>query len=147
MEKIREINKVWYNTANYQHDEESTKIHFIYPLFEALGWNLTTDMKKEINRIDCVLYWNNKPYIGVEAKSLRTRLIEEDTEKEKYNTTFNKNRLLNNCRNIGIKWAVVTSYVETLVFDVENEKKVTFYKHPNEYEKRFYDLKILKKPS
>ena len=91
-----ELNKKWYITAAKSHDEEGTIQDFIYPLLEALGWNLVTDLKTEVNRIDLVLYSENRPYIGIEAKSLSYGPLEET----KRGVGFNRERLLKNCREI-----------------------------------------------
>lgn len=119
-ERIEKLNKKWYVTASKSYDEEGTIENFIYPLLEALSWNLATDLKTQVNRIDLVLYFENKPYIGIEAKSLSYGPLEEN----KRGVSFNKDRLLKNCREICIKYAVVSRYIETLVFEVESGKKV-----------------------
>ncbi len=98
-------------------------------------------MKREVNNIDCVLYLENKPYIGIEAKSLSFGVLGE----EKDIVIFNRNRLLENCRNIGVKWAVLSRYVETIIYDVKNGKKIAFFSHPNEYIDKLQNLAVLQK--
>jgi hypothetical protein len=141
-EKIAEINSKWYKTAAKHHDEESTIRNFIYPFLEALGWNLALDLKREVNDIDCVLYFENRPYIGIEAKSLSYGVLEES----KSGVNFNKERLLKKCREIGARYAVISRYIETIVFKVEDGSKIASFKHPNEYIDKLEDLKILQKP-
>lgn len=141
--RIGEINEKWCRTAAKDHDEESTIREFIYPLLEALGWNLTTDLKREVNNIDCVLYLEDKPHIGIEAKSLSYGVLDE----KKDSVIFNRNRLLENCRNIGAKWAVLSRYVETIIYDVKNGEKIAFFTHPNEYIDKLKNLTILQKRS
>ena len=141
--RIGEINEKWYRTAAKDHDEESTIREFIYPLLEALGWNLATDLKREVNNIDCVLYLKNKPYIGIEVKSLSYGVLDE----KKDSVIFNRNRLLENCHNIGAKWAVLSRYVETIVYDVKNGEEIAFFGHPNEYIDKLKKLEILQKLS
>ena len=141
--RINEINEKWHRTAAKNHDEDSTIREFIYPLLEALGWNLATDLKREVNNIDCVLYLDNRPYIGIEVKSLSYGVLDE----KKDNVIFNRNRLLENCRNIGIKWAVLSRYMETIIYDVKNGEKIAFFGHPNEYIDKLKNLEILQKLS
>ena len=141
--RIGEINEKWYRTAAKDHDEESTIREFIYPLLEALGWNLATDLKREVNNIDCVPYLKNKPYIGIEVKSLSYGVLDE----KKDSVIFNRNRLLENCHNIGAKWAVLSRYVETIVYDVKNGEEIAFFGHPNEYIDKLKKLEILQKLS
>ena len=104
--KIKEINKKWYKTSAKEHDEESVIQDFIYPLLEALGWNLSTDLKREVNNIDCVLYLNSKPPIGIEAKSFAYGVLDEKKDR----VTYNKNRLLQNCSEICAFYAVISRY-------------------------------------
>lgn len=141
--RIREINERWYRTPARSQDEESTIQSFIYALLEALGWNLATDLKREVNNIDCVLYSENKPHIGIEAKSLSYGVLDE----KKDNVVFNRNRLLENCRNIGAKWAVLSRYKETIIYEVKTGEKIAFFNHPNEYIDNLSDLKSLQKLS
>ena len=143
IEKIRELNNKWFATRAKDHDEESVIENFICPLLEILGWNLSRDLKREVNRIDCVLYLENKPYIGIEAKSFSHGVIDEN----KRGVIFNKDRLIKNCREICITWAVITRYIETIVYRVDNGEKVASFTHPNEYVEKFKELKILQKPS
>jgi hypothetical protein len=141
--RISEINEKWYRTAAKNHDEESTIREFIYPLLEALGWNLATDLKREVNNIDCVLYLENKPHIGIEAKSLSYGVLDE----KKDGVIFNRNRLLENCHNIGVKWAILSRYAETIIYNVKNGEKIAFFTHPNEYIDKLKKLAILQKGS
>lgn len=143
IEKIRELNSKWYVTRAKDHDERSVIENFICPLLEILGWNLSRDLKREVNHIDCVLYLENRPYIGIEAKSFFYGAIDEN----KRGVIFNKDRLIKNCREICITWAVITRYKETIVYRVDNGKKVASFTHPNEYIEKFKELKILQKPS
>lgn len=141
--RISMINEKWDRTAAKDHNEKSTIRGFMYPFLEALGWNLTTDLKREVNNIDCVLYLDDKPYIGIEVKALSCGVLDE----KKDSVIFNRNRLLENCRNIGVKWAVLSRFVETIIYDVKNGEKIAFFTYPNEYIDKLKNLKILQKPS
>lgn len=142
-EKIREINNKLSKTTAKNHDEESVIRSFICPLLEALGWNAATDLKREVNDIDCVLYLKNRPYIGIEAKSFSYGVLDEG----KSGVIFNRDRLLKNCREICAKWAVLSRYKETIIYEVENGGKVALFIRPSEYIDNLKDLKLLQKPS
>ena len=141
--RISEINEKWYGTPAKSQDEESTIQGFICPLLEALGWDSRTDLRREVNDIDCVFYFENRPHIGIETKSLSWGTLDESKE----NVKFNRDRLLKNCRNIGAKWAVLTRYIETIIYKVETGERIACFSHPNEYLDNLKNLKVLMKPS
>jgi predicted type IV restriction endonuclease len=143
-EKISEINKEWNQATAKRYDEESVIRHFIYPLLGALGWDVKTELQRGVNRIDCVLYLENRPYIGMEAKSLGYGVLSED----KGGVKFNKDRLLKNCRQIGgVRWAVISRYKETIIYNAENGEKIASFNDPTEYGNNLKDLKILQRPN
>lgn len=134
--------------------EMDTITKFIHPPLKALGWNILdfNDMREEVSakpsgkdrHIDLVLYSKRKPYIGMEIKSLRAGPINDET---KDNVRYWVRELLEKSRYLGVKYAILTRFAETLILDPKSGKKLASFNYPHEHLEKFDDLwKYLSKP-
>ena len=153
--QIEEICQRCYQTNWGNCSERDTSTKFICPLLEALGWNVLdfSDMQEEVlakpsgkdRHIDVVLYSKGNPYIGIEIKNLSYGPINDDI---KDNVRDLVERLLEKSRYLGVRYAILTRFNETLIFDSKTGNKLASFDHPNEYLEKFDDLwKYLSKPT
>jgi len=124
--KIKELYDKYYKIKSEgrynQINEETTKIQFINPLFEALGWDIR-DKKGESEvsfeetigkgRVDYVFRINGVPKFILEAKPLRTSILDKKWIEQTINYAFNK----------GITWAILCNYENIWVFNAEGKHK------------------------
>lgn len=102
--------------------EEMTKIQFINPLFEALGWDIR-DVKGEhevtfgekigSGYVDYVFRINNIPQFILEAKPLKAMVSDERWIKQTIDYAF----------NAGITWAILCNYENIWVFNADGRHK------------------------
>lgn len=92
--------------------EEGTKMSFITPLFQALGWN-TVDPNETVmeaavleGRADYAFRLHGVTRFYVEAKRASTDIYSEEFAKQAINYAFNK----------GVAWAVLTNFRQLVVF-------------------------------
>ena len=134
--------------------ERDTSTKFIHPLLTALGWNIleVNEMREEVlakprgkdRHIDLVLYLKGKPHIGIEIKSLGWGSI---TDEAKDAVRYWTQELLEKSRYLGVKYAVLTRFIETTIHDVGTGKRVASFGYPNEYLEKFdYLWNYLSKP-
>ena len=134
--------------------ETDTSTKFIHPLLQALGWNILdfNDVREEVlakpkgkdRHIDLVLYSKGKPYIGIEIKSLSRGPINDlDKDAVQYWTQ----ELLEKSRYLDVKYAILTRFYETIIYDSKTGNKLASFNHPKEYLEKFDCLwKYLSKP-
>lgn len=127
--------------------EQETKMGFIEPLFEALGWDFRN--KKEVSgeetitlagRVDFGFYLNDRPKFYLEAKSFSADIHDEKFANQAIRYSFNK----------GAVWAILTNFETLIVFNAQNIKgnlsdKRFFTLHYNEYIDKFDKLWRLSK--
>ena len=134
--------------------EMDTITKFIHPLLEALGWNIQdfNDMQEEVfakpigkdRHIDLVLFSKGKPYMGMEIKSLSAGPVNDETKDD---VRYWIQELLEKSRYLGVKYAILTRFAETLILDPKSGKKLASFSYPYEYINKFDDLwKYLSKP-
>ncbi|MFA6171025.1 MAG: N-6 DNA methylase [Patescibacteria group bacterium] len=128
------------------YSEEETKIGFIQPLFEALGWNVhdkmevTAEEQISGDRVDYGFYLNGRIKFYLEAKKLSADLNREDFAKQAIRYSWNK----------GATWAVLTDFEGLIVFNALSPektlagKKYLSFTH-EEYLARFDELWRLSK--
>lgn len=139
--------------------EADTKTKFIHPMLSALGWDILNfnETREEVacgesslNRADIVLYLQEPnafalapTHAVIEVKSLSYGSI-GDEAKASFNS--NKEKLLKQARYFESKYAVLTRFAETLVFNTETGGKQAYLEH-NEYLDKIDVLwKFLSKP-
>jgi len=144
--------------------EEETKIRYIFPLFEILGWNFSDynetsleyssgfdervyreilgkipNFGENFNKakiIDCVFRVNNKEQIYLEAKKLSIHHLDSlDTPDGKILMKYAK---LNDVRCV-----VFTNFLTMRIMDALVNQEVCFFKNPDEYLVNFETLKVL----
>ena len=122
----------------------------IHPLLKALGWNILDfdDVQEEVfakpsgkdRHIDLVLYSKGKPYIGMEIKSLSKGPVNKEAK------DYLIQDLLEKSRYLGVRYAVLTRFVETLILDPKSGKRLASFNYLD-YLEKFDDLwKYLSKP-
>jgi type I restriction-modification system DNA methylase subunit len=98
-----------------KYNEEMTKKDFILPLFDALGWNtvdsreVSAEERVSKQRVDYGFRINGIPKFFLEAKSLK-----EDLDNRKF-----IDQAINYAWLKGCTWAVLTSFVNVVVFNAE----------------------------
>jgi len=139
--------------------ETDTITKFIHPMLSALGWDILNfnEMREEVacgessmNHVDIVLYLKEPnayalapTHTVIEVKSLSYGSI-GDEAKASFN--YLKDELLKKASYFDSKYAVLTRFAETLVFDTETGGKEAYLKH-NEYLDKIDVLwKFLSKP-
>lgn len=96
-------------------NEQDTRIKFILPLFEALGWDTTdpAQMRSEQNikgkRVDFSFLINGKPRFLLETKAIGEDLNRAEFIKQARDYAWNK----------GVTWAVLSDFEGTRVFNAE----------------------------
>ena len=147
VQKWRDINL---KSQNKREDfsEADTATKFIRPLLEALGWDTGSidEVREEVSTdsgliADCVLYVNNQPYAIIEYKKLVSGSVEKDD-------TFAK--IMEAASQLGAKYAVLTRFSETKVYDLGDAFEVANFEvgAESEYETKFEDLwRLLSKNS
>ena len=106
------------------YSEQDTATKFIKPLIEALGWNPLSmqEVREEVSlkdkRIDCVLYSSGKPHIVFEFKSLGFGVL---------HGKFDASELINNAKALHAKYAVLSRFRETIVYDPATGKEVYYF--------------------
>jgi hypothetical protein len=124
----------------------------------ALGWNLLdfdqvreevlviTDQKEK--HMDLVLYSENKPYVGIEVKSLSYGSIlnqAEDGIKESVAHLIED--LLTKSKRLNVKYGVLTRFAETIIVDPKTADIIAIFRSPREHLERFDTIrKLLSKP-
>lgn len=135
--------------------EKDTITKFIHPMLKTLGWNILdfNEMREEVFakpkwrdlHIDLVLYSKGKPYIGIEIKSLSYGSIKDET---KDNVRHLLNELLQKSQYLDARYAILTRFAETLIFDPKTGNKLASFHSPDEHREKFDILwKYLSRPT
>jgi hypothetical protein len=129
--------------------EQDTITNFILPFLEAFGWNIydvnevkqggyPVDFRKAvpiegraINKPDCVILLKGKPYMVLEFKRLLYGTI------DRYEGIVED--ILTKAEYLKVKYAVLTRFMETVVYDGKNGKQLAKFK-ASEYSDRFEEL-------
>jgi len=130
------IEKLGARVGDYSEQDTATK--FIKPLIEALGWDVLSieEMREEVyigskeRFMDCVLYLQGKPYIAFEFKSMGVGTIRNQVD---------VNELINNSKILGARYAVLTRFYETVIYDVETGEELEDFA-PHDYLDKFDNL-------
>ncbi|KKS35362.1 MAG: hypothetical protein UU95_C0002G0068 [Parcubacteria group bacterium GW2011_GWC2_42_12] len=122
-EKIKELIDKYHSVAASgkikTYSEEETKLGFIQPLFEALGWNVfdknevTAEEQISGDRVDYGFYLNGRIKFYLEAKPLKADLYREEYAKQSIRYSWNK----------GVTWAVLTDFEGMIVFNALSPEK------------------------
>ncbi len=132
-----------------KYSEEQTKINFILPLFEALGWNIleknevsAEESIKSSGRVDFGFYLNGRPKFYLEAKSFKADIHNQDFAKQAIRYLWYR----------GVTWAILTNFERIKVFNAQNISetlagKLLFEIPYNKFISRFEQLWLLSKDS
>ena len=149
--KIEKLVKRYSESIKRDFTEQDKITNFILPFFESLGWNIydVYEVKQEgyprnftrslpverraIDKPDCVISLNGKPYIVLEFKSLHY-----GRNVDRYASQVEK--LLGKAEYLNVKHAVLTSFAETVVYDRTSEKQLIDFSDPTEYLSKFEEL-------
>lgn len=131
--------------------EKDTITNFILPLLKSLGWDIydVYEVKQEgyprsftryrpiesraINKPDCVISLNGNPYMVLEFKSLNYgRNIDRYAKQVE--------SLLGKAEYLHAKYAVLTNFAETVVYNRTNEKQLIEFRNPKQYLPKFEEL-------
>jgi hypothetical protein len=141
--------------------EADTITKFIHPLISALGWNISdfNELREEVacgdtNKerfADIVLYLTEpnayskaqRTHAVIEVKSLSYGPI-GDVAKSNYN--YLKDDLLQKARYFDSTYAILTRFIETVVFNVKTGEEETLLKHIEYLDKIDILWKFLSKP-
>ena len=129
----------------YDYSEQDTATKFIKPLLEILGWDthdifeVKEQVKVEISDeqskfADCVLYRDGKPYIVLEIKSLGYGNLPRSLD------SLVVKSLIDQANKLNAKYAVLTRYWQTVIFDPKTGKELAYFDYPNEYISNFENL-------
>ncbi|MEM3565932.1 MAG: hypothetical protein QXK18_03550 [Candidatus Bathyarchaeia archaeon] len=157
-EKFEKLYDRCVNTKWSSCSEQDTLTKFIHPLLEALGWNICDfdDMREEVlaklegrdRHIDIVLYFRRNPYIGIEVKGLSFGSILHEAENrvnERCEYLFGD--LLQKSKFLKVKYAVLTRFAETIIFDPSTSEAIATFRSLNEHIEKFDILwNLLSKP-
>ena len=101
-----------------KYDEANTRKDFIMPLFQALGWDVHSEIvEREVveeanaikGKVDYSFRLNDIPQFLLEAKSLKTNLDRPEWAKQSVTYGWNK----------GIPWVVLTNFEKLKLFNSE----------------------------
>ena len=154
--KIEELVRKFERSKRSDFTEQDTVTHFIMPLLEALGWNVSDvyEVKqggypvnirraipteyRPLDRPDCVVSLSGNPYLVFEFKRLADGgAIDRDERRI--------NKLWRMAENeLNTKYAVLTNFCETVVYLRANEeskwKQLIRFNNPKEYLSKFKEL-------
>src|SRR3989339_1096189 len=133
------------------YNEAQTRIEFIEPLFEYLGWDMrnlitdnevTTEENVSGGRVDLAFRFNNIPAMFLEAKAMKVDLDEWKWAEQAINYSWNKS----------VTWAILSDFEGIKVFNAEIPPKslsqnLFFELKWHEYLDRFDQLWLLSKES
>ena len=135
---------------HYDFTEQDTITNFILPFLEALGWNIFNvyevkqrgypqnfrralpPEERPLNFPDCIILLNGSPHIVIEFKGLNYGTV------DRYETVVKK--LLEKAEYLGFKYAVLTRFAETVVYDGANGNQLIRFSNPKEYLSKFEEL-------
>jgi hypothetical protein len=126
------------NLAWTRMSEQDTLTKFIHPLLTALGWDVLNfdEVREEVhvktgakdNHMDLVLYLNKSPCVGIEVKSIAYGNLLDDAG---IHIGENVRHLLKDLeiksKQLNVKYAVLTRFVDTLVFQGDSMTQVAAF--------------------
>lgn len=139
-EEIQKIldryNKVVAEGKISSYNEEMTKIKFIQPLFEALGWDfkssdITAEEAVSKTRVDYGFRINGVPKFFLEAKAVREDLGEQKFRQQAINYAYYKS----------CEWAILTNFKSLILLNASlKEKSVIKTLYCEDYVKDFEEI-------
>ena len=143
--KIEQLIQKFDHLADYykkSYNEEQTKKNFILPLFEILGWDITTDeVRAEESasggRVDYAFKLEGVTKFYVEAKSIKANL-----EEGKYH-----DQLVEYAYNKDVNWGILTDFEDLKIFNALEETPSPISFSYKDYLKDFDILWLLSKES
>lgn len=139
------------NVRGSDYTEKDTITNFILPFIEALGWNIydVHEVKQDgyplafrkalpsesrpLDHPDCTISVNGNPHIVLEFKRLTS-----GGAIDRYEQTIAD--LLNKGMGLNAEYAVLTSFAETVIYDVSSQKRLLRFDSPVEYSLKFEDI-------
>lgn len=149
-QKIQQlVEDFWKKSGTYSaYTEQDTATKCIKPLLEYLGWNLydlkevkegvKIDLRSSEQRFfDCVLYYQTdfdriKEYIVIEFKRLGAGFLQNKPAAIK--------KLVGNAKETNAKYAVLTRFDETIIYDAKQGEEKVYFRSPNDYISEFEAL-------
>jgi len=149
--RIKELVSRWTQSRRGDFTEQDTVTNFILPFLESFGWNKydVCEVKQQgypvsfkqrlpaesrpLDKPDCVISLNDKPYIVFEFKPLADGGVID-----RYNERVKK--LQEKARKLNTRYAVLTNFTETIVYGKTGEKPLIRFGEPKEYLSRFEEL-------
>ncbi len=147
---MRKLFKKFENSGSWSaYSEQDTATKWIKPLLGFLGWDIY-----EINEVregvllnlssgkqqffDCVLYRQIdfgiiEPSIVLELKKLRSGWLRKHTNSVK--------KLINNAKETTAKYAVLTRFFETIIYDAKTGEEKAYFRGTNDYLRNFETLR------
>jgi len=91
------------------------------------------------NHIDIVLYCNNYPHVEMEVKSLSFgKILDESDCNNKESVLYLVTDLQRKSTSLGSKYAVLTRFAETVIFDTKTMDKIAIFSSPRMRFERFH---------
>lgn len=123
--------------------EQDTATKWIKPLLTALGWNIYNvnevreGVKLDLSSgkqqfFDCVLYTANVPHIVIEFKRLGIGNLR--------NKKGSIEKLKSNVKQTKAKYAVLTRFYETIIYDARTGEEKAYFKGSDGYLTNFETL-------
>lgn len=150
-DKVEKLVRKYHQSTKSDYTEKDTITIFILPFLESLGWDIydVYEVKQEgyprsfvrqlpvksraIDKPDCVISLNDKPYMVLEFKGLNY-----GKEVDRYAGEVEK--LLGKAEYLHTRYAVLTSFREIVVYDRTSEKQLVEFREPKQYLSRFEEL-------
>lgn len=125
-------------------NEEQTKISFVIPFFQALGWEMLDanvaqwEVPAGGGRVDASLLVEGVPRVLVEVKGLEHVIDEKTDGMQAVQYAYNK----------GIAWAILTNFADIYIFNAERlsrDPRNDLFRHIpcEEFEARWDELTVL----
>jgi len=147
---IEALVKKYDSSFHSEHSEQDTATKFIRPFLESLGWNIAdiNEFREEFQTskgiLDGVVLLKGKPHIAIEYKGLRHGAASLKVPEERLKT---QSKLLEMARDLHCRYALLTRFAQSALYDVESGKELDYFKRPREYQTRFEDIwRYLSKP-
>jgi len=146
----------WENVTKSDYSETDSIVHFYLPLLKILGWNiddvnevklegfpryfvLRSNLENYANlRADCVLSVTNQPYNYSPYAVFEYKRIAESA-----NVLYHVERadnLLNYRDLLETRYAVLTNFVDTVIYGKTDDEPIMRFQSPNEFIEKFDDL-------
>ena len=129
----------------HDYSEQDTATKLIKPLLEILGWDTRNifEVKEQVrvkiedkdSFADCVLYYDRKPYVVLEIKDLGFGNLPRTPD------SLVVKLLIDQANGLNAKYAVLTRYWQTVIFDPKTGKELAYFDYPNEYISNFESLR------